>query len=58
MSILEEVKDEALKVNDKLDAVADQGISDAANATGKFTFWALVGAGVVTLAVIGLLLAF
>lgn len=54
MDVFEKVKE----VNSELDSAADKGISDAANATGKFTFWALVGAGVVALAVIGLLVAF
>lgn len=46
------------EVNSELDSAADKGINDAVKATGGFTFWALVGAGVVVLAVIGLLLAF
>jgi hypothetical protein len=54
MDVFEKVKE----VNSELDRAADQGINDAVKATGGFTFWALVGAGVATLAVIGLLLAF
>jgi hypothetical protein len=54
MDVFEKVKE----VNSELDNAADKGISDAVKATGGFTFWALLGAGVVTLAVIGLLLAF
>lgn len=54
MDVLEKAKE----INSELDAAADKGISDAVGATGKFTFWALVGAGVAAIVVIGLLLAF
>lgn len=53
-----DVFEKAKEVNAELDSAADKGINDAVKATKGFTFWALVGAAVVTLVVIGLLVAF
>ena len=53
-----DVIEKAEEINSELDSAADKGINDAVKATGGFTFWALVGAGVVVVAVIGLFVAF
>lgn len=52
MSIFEEVKDEALKVNDKVDAAVDGAIDEAKRS--RFSWLMIGGAGVV---VIGLIVA-
>ena len=54
MDVFEKVKE----VNSELDDAADKGISDAVKATGKFTFWTLVGAALVTAIIISLFAVF